>query len=74
MVTLRKTQEEISMRMCASIGNISVHALQRGQLLDDDWGNLTHALGRTNDAKVGFIEQSHIDIIELSINHDITKV
>lgn len=65
MVTLRKTQEEISMRMCASIGNISVHALQRGQLLDDDWGNLTHALGRTNDAKVGFIEQSHIDINEL---------
>lgn len=65
MITLRKTREDIAMRMCAAIGNISVHALQRGQLADDDWSSLTHALGRVNDSSIGFVEQPSIDVNEL---------
>ncbi|BCK87959.1 hypothetical protein MIZ01_1756 [Sideroxyarcus emersonii] len=65
VVTLRKTQEEIARRLCAAIGGISVRAMQRGELLDEDWSKLTHALGLANDAEIGFIEQSSIDINEL---------
>jgi replicative DNA helicase len=61
-VTLRQSKEQITRRMCAAVGNISVHAMQRGMLADDDWGNLTHALGRLNDANIGIIEESSIDI------------
>lgn len=62
VVTLRLSRDQIIRRMCAALGRISVHTLQRGELEDDDWSSLTHALGRLNDTKIGFIEQSSIDI------------
>lgn len=62
MFTLRQTAEQISSRMCAALGGVSPHALQRGELEDEDWSRLTHALGLLNDAKLRFVECTSIDI------------
>ena len=62
VVTLRLSRDQITRRMCAALGRISVHTLQRGELEDDDWSSLTHALGLLNETKIGFIQQSSIDI------------
>ena len=63
--TLRQTQEQVVQRMCAALGRISVRALQRGELEDEDWSSLTHALALLNDTKINFVEQPSIDIDSL---------
>ncbi|TXT20660.1 MAG: hypothetical protein FD134_2863 [Gallionellaceae bacterium] len=70
VVTLRQSRDQVTRRMCAALGKISVQALQRGELEDEDWSSLTHALGMLNDAKIGFVEQSSIDIDTLIFQID----
>lgn len=65
MFTLRQTAEQVSSRMCAALGGISPHAMQRGELEDEDWSSLTHALGLLNDTKISFVECASIDIQSL---------
>lgn len=60
--TLRQSKEQIARRLCAAIGRISVQAIQRGELADDDWGRLTYALGALNDKNIGLVDESYIDI------------
>jgi replicative DNA helicase len=43
--------------MLGSVGKLNQHDLRSGKLQDDDWGRLTHALGRLNDAPL-FIDES----------------
>lgn len=62
VVTLRQSRDQVTRRMCAALGKISVQSLQRGELEDEDWSSLTHALGMLNDARISFVEQSSIDI------------
>lgn len=65
VVTLRQSRDQVTRRMCAALGKISVQSLQRGELEDEDWSSLTHTLGVLNDANIGFVEQSSIDIDSL---------
>jgi replicative DNA helicase len=48
---------QLAMRMLGSVGKLNQHDLRTGRLQDDDWGRLTHALGRLNDAPI-FIDES----------------
>jgi replicative DNA helicase len=48
---------QLAMRMLGSVGKLNQHDLRSGKLQDDDWGRLTHALGKLNDAPL-FIDES----------------
>jgi len=48
---------QLAMRMLGSVGKLNQQDLRTGRLQDDDWGNLTHALGKLNDAPI-FIDES----------------
>jgi replicative DNA helicase len=48
---------ELVMRMLGSVGKLNQHDLRTGKLQDDDWGRLTHALGKLNDAPL-FIDET----------------
>lgn len=56
---------QLVMRMLGSVGRLNQHDLRTGHLQDDDWGRLTHALGRLNDAPVFIDETPGLSALEL---------
>ena len=56
---------QLVMRMLGSIGRLNQHSLRTGKLEDDDWGRLTHALGRLNDAPIFIDETPGLNVLEL---------
>ncbi|MFA7240226.1 MAG: replicative DNA helicase [Sulfuricellaceae bacterium] len=48
---------QLVMRMIGSVGRLDQHKLRTGRLQDDDWHNLTVAVGKLNDAPI-FIDES----------------
>lgn len=56
---------QLAMRMLGSVGKLNQHDLRVGNLQDDDWGRLTHALGRLNDAPVFIDETAALSALEL---------
>jgi replicative DNA helicase len=56
---------QLAMRMLGSVGKLNQHDLRTGRLQDDDWGRLTHALGRLNDAPVYIDESAALSALEV---------
>jgi replicative DNA helicase len=56
---------QLAMRMLGSVGKLNQHDLRTGRLLDDDWGRLTHALGRLNDAPLFIDESAALSALEV---------
>ncbi len=56
---------QLAMRMLGSVGRLNQHDLRVGKLGDDDWGRLTHALGRLNDAPIFIDETPALTALEL---------
>ncbi|MDZ4200751.1 MAG: replicative DNA helicase [Gallionella sp.] len=56
---------QLAMRMLGSVGKLDQHALRTGHLQDDDWGRLTHALGKLNDAPLFIDESAALSALEL---------
>jgi len=56
---------QLAMRMLGSVGKLNQHDLRSGKLQDDDWGRLTHALGRLNDAPIFIDESAALSSLEL---------
>ncbi len=48
---------QLVMRMLGSVGKLDQQVMRSGRLGDDDWGRLTHALGKLNDAPI-FIDET----------------
>lgn len=48
---------QLAIRMIGSVGRLDSHKLRTGRLLDDDWQQLSLALGRLNDARI-FIDET----------------
>ena len=55
--SMEMNASQLAMRMLGSVGKLNQQDLRTGRLQDDDWGRLTHALGRLNDAPI-FIDES----------------
>ena len=55
--SMEMNASQIAMRMLGSVGKLNQQDLRTGRLQDDDWGRLTHALGRLNDAPI-YIDES----------------
>lgn len=56
---------QLAMRMLGSVGKLNQHYLRTGRLQDDDWGRLTHALGKLNDAPIFIDESAALSALEL---------
>jgi len=56
---------QLAMRMLGSVGKLNQQDLRTGKLQDDDWGRLTHALGKLNDAPVFIDESAALSSLEL---------
>ena len=56
---------QLAMRMLGSVGKLNQHDLRTGRLQDDDWGRLTHALGKLNDAQIFIDESAALSSLEL---------
>ncbi|XZG71290.1 replicative DNA helicase [Chitinibacteraceae bacterium HSL-7] len=48
---------QLGMRMVGSVGRIDMHKLKTGQLEDEDWMKLTHAVNKLSEAPI-FIEET----------------
>ena len=56
---------QLAMRMLGSVGKLNQHDLRTGRLQDDDWGRLTQALGKLNDAPIYIDESAALSALEL---------
>jgi len=56
---------QLAMRMLGSVGKLNQHDLRTGRLQDDDWGRLTHALGKLNDAPIHIDESAALSALDL---------
>ena len=56
---------QLAMRMLGSVGKLNQHDLRTGRLGDDDWGRLTHALGKLNDANIFIDESAALSALEV---------
>ena len=56
---------QLAMRMLGSVGKLNQHDLRTGRLQDDDWGRLTHALGKLNDAPIHIDESAALSAMEV---------
>ncbi|TAN72786.1 MAG: replicative DNA helicase [Gallionella sp.] len=56
---------QLAMRMLGSVGKLNQHDLRTGNLQDDDWGRLTHALGKLNDAPIFIDESAALSALDL---------
>ena len=56
---------QLAMRMLGSVGRLDQHRLRTGQLVDEDWPRLTHAIQKMNDAQLYIDETPALNSIEL---------
>jgi replicative DNA helicase len=56
---------QLVMRMIGSVGKLNQQDLRTGKLQDDDWGRLTHALGKLNDAPIHIDESAALSSLDL---------
>lgn len=56
---------QLAMRMLGSVGKLNQHDLRTGRLQDDDWGRLTQALGKLNDAAIFIDETAALSALEV---------
>jgi replicative DNA helicase len=56
---------QLAMRMLGSVGKLNQHDLRTGRLQDDDWGRLTQALGKLNDAPIHIDESAALSSLDL---------
>jgi replicative DNA helicase len=56
---------QLVMRMIGSVGKLNQQDLRTGKLQDDDWGRLTQALGKLNDAPIHIDESAALSSLDL---------
>lgn len=56
---------QLTMRLLSSVGRLDQHRARTGRLTDDDWQQLTFALGKLHDAPIHIDETGSINPIDL---------
>ena len=56
---------QLAMRMLGSVGRLDQHKVRTGQLGDDDWPRLTHAIAKMQDAQLFIDETPALNSLEL---------
>jgi len=58
VMSMEMTAVQLSDRMICGLGRIDAQRFRKGQLIDEDWGKLSYALGQINGYKLFIDEQS----------------
>lgn len=56
---------QLAMRMLGSVGKLNQQNLRNGRLEDDDWGRLTHAMGKLSEAQLYIDEGAALSALEI---------
>jgi replicative DNA helicase len=63
--SMEMTKEELITRGIASIGSVNLSALDSGDLKDDDWPKITHAVSVLNEAKLFVNDQAGMTVARI---------
>jgi replicative DNA helicase len=56
---------QLAMRLIGAVGRVDQHKVRTGQLVPDDWGRLSEALGRLSEAAIHVDETPALNALEL---------
>jgi replicative DNA helicase len=63
--SMEMSSSQLATRLLGSVGRLDQHKLRTARLTDDDWGRLTHAVGKLHDAPIHIDESPGLNCLEL---------
>jgi replicative DNA helicase len=63
--SMEMSSSQLAMRMLSSIGKVDAHKLRTGRLADEEWSQLTEAMGRLHEAKIHVDETPALNSLEV---------
>ena len=63
--SMEMSSSQLAMRMLASLGRVDAHKLRTGRLSDEEWSQLTEAMGRLHEAKIHVDETPALNALEV---------
>jgi replicative DNA helicase len=63
--SMEMSASQLAMRMLSSMGKVDQHKLRTGRLDNEEWGHLTEAIGRLNEARIHVDETAALNALEL---------
>jgi replicative DNA helicase len=63
--SMEMSSSQLAMRMLSSMGRVDAHKLRTGRLDNEEWGHLTEAIGRLNEARIHVDETPALNALEL---------
>ncbi|HUQ76332.1 MAG TPA: replicative DNA helicase [Burkholderiales bacterium] len=63
--SMEMSGSQLAMRMLSSIGKVDAHKLRTGRLNDEEWSQLTDAMGRLHEAKLHVDETPALNALEV---------
>jgi len=63
--SMEMSSSQLAMRMLSSIAKVDAHKLRTGRLGDEEWSQLTEAMGRLHEAKIHVDETPALNALEV---------
>jgi len=63
--SMEMSGSQLAMRMLSSMAEVDAHKLRTGRLSNEEWGQLTEAIGRLNEARIHVDETAALNALEL---------
>ena len=63
--SMEMSGSQLAMRLLSSIGKVDAHKLRTGRLNDEEWSQLTEAMGRLHEAKIHVDETPALNALEV---------
>jgi len=63
--SMEMSGSQLAMRMLSSIAKVDAHKLRTGRLADEEWSQLTDAMGRLHEAKIHVDETAALNALEV---------
>jgi replicative DNA helicase len=63
--SMEMSGSQLAMRMLSSMAEVDAHKLRTGRLNNDEWSQLTDAIGRLNEARIHVDETAALNALEL---------
>ncbi len=63
--SMEMSSSQLATRLLGSVGRLDQQKLRTARLTDDDWGRLTHAVGKLHDAPIHIDESPGLNCLEL---------
>src|SRR2546428_1757110 len=63
--SMEMSSSQLAMRMLSSIAKVDAHKLRTGRLADEEWSQLTEAMGRLHEANIHVDESAALNALEV---------